>query len=202
MFGALKGILVTDRATVFGFWLMMFRQICWAHLVRKFISFSERDGPAGAIGRELLECSVLMFEYWYAFKDGQLTREELAAWMRPLQRQFEAVLERAVAANIRRLSGSCADILAHRHALWTFVTHEGVEPTNNDAERALRPFVLRRKKSFGAQSERGHRFAERIMTVTQTARKQGKNVLDFLVGCITAHDSGTQPPSLIATATG
>src|SRR5690606_18114013 len=55
MFGALKGILVTDRATAFGFWLMISRQICWSHLIRKFISFSERDGPAGAIGRELLE---------------------------------------------------------------------------------------------------------------------------------------------------
>jgi transposase len=200
LFGALKGILVSDRATVFGFWVMAFRQICWSHLTRRFISFSERDGPAGALGHELVGYTELMFEYWHGFKDGRLTREELEAWMKPLQRQFEQTLERAVAANIKRLSGSCADILAHKDALWTFVTHEGVEPTNNDAERALRPFVLWRKKSYGAQSERGHRFAERIMTVVHTARKQSKNVLDFLVRCVTAQRDGATPPSLLAAA--
>lgn len=198
LFGALRGILVSDRATVFGFWLMAFRQICWSHLARRFISFSERDGPAGALGRELVDYTELMFEYWHGFKNGQLTREELKAWMRPLQRQFEEVLERASTAGIPRMSGSCADILAHKEALWTFVTNEGVGPTNNEAERELRAFVLWRKRSFGAQSERGHRFAERIMTVAHTARKQGKNVLDFLVGCMTAHRDGTTPPRLIA----
>jgi transposase len=198
LFGALFGILVSDRATVFNFWAMALRQICHAHLLRKFISFSERDGPAGVIGAELVSCSMLMFEYWDAFKNGTLNREELEIWMRPLQSQFEATLERAVAANIKRLSGSCADILAHKDALWTFVTHEDVDPTNNDAERALRPFVLWRKKSYGAQSERGHRFAERIMTVVHTARKQGKSVVDFLVACVTAVRDSTTPPSLLA----
>ena len=100
------------------------------------MSFSERDGPAGTLGRELLDCAALVFEYWHGFKDGQLTRDELAIWMRPLQLRLEAVLERAAAADIARLSGSCADILAHREALWTFVSHEGVEPTNNHAYAA------------------------------------------------------------------
>ena len=200
MFGARVGILVSDRASVFGFWAMESRQICWAHLLRKLVSFSERDGPAGAIGRELLDCAGLVFEYWHGFKDGQLTRDELAVWMRPVQHQLEAVLERAVAANEARLSGSCADILAHRAALWTFVEHEGVEPTNNHAERELRAFVLWRKRSFGSTSERGLRFAERVMTVVHTARKQGKDVLDFLVQCCTAHARGTTPPPLLGLA--
>jgi transposase len=198
MFGALKGILVSDRATVFHFWGMKFRQICHAHLLRKFISFSERDGPAGAFGRELLGYTVLVFEYWHAFKNGKLTRDELVTWMRPVQRQYEATLRRAVAANIARLSGSCADILAHRQALWTFVVHDGVEPTNNDAERALRPFVLWRHRSSGCQSERGERFAERMMTVVQTLRRQRRDVLDFLVRSVTAHVTGTLPPALHA----
>jgi transposase len=192
--------LVSDRATVFGFWAMALRQICHAHLIRRFVSFSQRDGPAGTIGRELLDTSALVFEYWHGFKAGQLTRDELQMWMRPVKRQFEAALQRAVAADIPRLSGSCADILAHGDALWTFVTHEGVEPTNNHAELMLRPLVLWRKRSFGCQSERGLRFVERVMTVTFTARKQGHNVLDFLVGCVTAKRDGTTPPSLFAAA--
>jgi transposase len=200
LYDTFRGILVSDRATVFDFWEMAFRQVCWAHLLRKFVSFSERDGPAGRFGRELLECTALVFEYWHGFKDGQLTRDELATWMRPLQRRFELVLERAAAAGIARLSGSCADILAHRDALWTYVTHEGVDPTNNHAERELRAFVLWRRRSFGSQSERGERFAERVMTVAHTARKRGIGVLDFMVACCSASMRGTTPPMLLAAA--
>jgi transposase len=198
LFGQCVGFLVSDRATVFDFWAMAHRQVCHAHLLRKYVAFSERDGPAGTIGRELLELIALMFEYWHGFKDGHLTRQELQFWMRPIQRDIERALERGAAADIARLSGSCADILAHRDALWTFVEHEGVEPTNNHAELELRDFVLWRKRSFGSQSERGERFAERVMTAVRTARKQGKDVLDFLIRSVTAHDSGTPPPRLIA----
>ena len=101
---------------------MKFCQICWAHLLRKFLSSADRDGPAGFIGRELLQCTVLMFEYWHGFREGVLTCEELMGRMGPRQLQFEATLARADAVGIRRLSGSCADILGHRDALWTFVT--------------------------------------------------------------------------------
>jgi transposase len=196
LFGALKGILVSDRTKVLSFWAMKFRQICWAHLMRKFVSFAERDGPAGALGRELLDYTALVFDCWHAFKSGTLDREQLVASMRPVQLQFEAALERAVTANILRLSGSCTDILAHREALWTFVTHDGVDPTNNLAERALRGFVLWRKRSFGCQSERGEQFAERVMTVVQTLRQQGRDVLDFLVRSLTAHVAGAVAPAL------
>ncbi|MGH7337524.1 MAG: IS66 family transposase, partial [Myxococcota bacterium] len=191
MFGEVPtGILVSDRATVFGFWSIEHRQVCWAHIIRRFVAFSERSGEAAALGRELLDCAALVFEYWHGLLAGKLARDELAVWMSPVQRALEAVLARAVAAEISGVSGSCADILAHRDALWTFVTHDGVEPTNNHAERELRAFVLWRRRSFGTQSERGERFAERVMTVVHTARKHGKHVLEFLIGCCTAHYQG------------
>jgi len=197
MFGPRLGILVSDRATVFGFWSMELRQVCHAHLLRKFVAFSERDGPAGALGHELLQLTALMFEYWHGFTEGLLSREELRFWLVPVQRDIERALERGAVADIERLSGSCADILAHRDALWTFVEHEGVEPTNNHGELELRDFVLWRKRSFGSQSERGERFAERVMTAVRTARKQGSDVLAFLVGSITAHLQGVPPPRLL-----
>jgi len=197
-FGRRFGILVSDRASVFGFWAMALRQICWAHLVRKFISFSQRDGPAARFGHELLECSALVFEYWHGYKDGLLTREELATWIAPVRRHFERTLRAAAKADIARLSGSVTDMLAHQEALWTFVSNEGVEPTNNHAERELRAFVLWRKRSFGCQSDRGERFAERIMTVAHTARKQAKDILDFITRSLKAQLEGTTPPRLIA----
>jgi transposase len=198
LYGPLVGILVSDRAKELNFWAMDRRQICWSHLLRRFIAFSERDGVAGAIGRELLEATGVLFEYWYDFKAGKLDRATLAARIAPLRRQVEAALERAVAADIAGLSGSCADILEHRAALWTFVEEQGVTPTNNHAELELRDFVLWRKRSYGTQSERGNRFAERIMTVTHTARKLKTNVFEFLTACCRAFVSGTKPPLLLA----
>jgi transposase len=198
LYGPRLGILVSDRAKELNFWAMVRRQICWAHLLRRYVAFSERDGTAGAIGRELLDATGVLFEYWYEFKAGKLDRATLAARIAPLRQQVEATLERAVAADIAGLSGSCADILEHRAALWTFVEEEGVEPTNNHAERELRDFVLWRKRSYGTQSERGNRFAERIMTVTHTARKLKINVFEFLTACCRAFVNGTKPPLLFA----
>ncbi len=198
LYGTLEGILVSDRAAALNFWAMERRQVCWAHLLRRFVAFSERDGPAGSFGRELLDYVGLLFEYWHAFKDGKLTRDQLRAHMAPVRQHVEAVLERAVAAKIDRLSGSCADMLEHQKALWTFVEHDGVDPTNNHAERELRAFVLWRKRSFGSQSERGNLFAERLMSVAHTARKQQCDVLDFLTSCCEAQATGTPAPSLFS----
>ena len=198
LFGKPRGILVSDRATALTFWAMKRRQICWAHLLRKFIKFSERDGPAGKFGRELLDYTGIMFEYWHSYRDGRLSREHMRARMAPVREQFEALLARAVKSGIKQLAGSCEDIHEHRAALWTFVDESGVEPTNNHAERELRAFVLWRKRSYGSQSERGNRFAERLMTVAHTARKQKKNVLEFLTECCVAHIDGGKTPSLFA----
>jgi len=198
LFANADGILVSDRATALNFWVMKKRQICWAHLLRKFISFSERDGPAGRIGRELLEYTGIMFDYYWKYREVRLSSQDFRARMVPLQEQFEAVLRRAVAAEIKGVSGSCQDILGHREALWTFVENSQVEPTNNHAERELRRFVLWRRRSFGTRSERGNIFAERIMTVVHTARKQGKPLLPFLTEVCEAHRDGKPLPSLVS----
>jgi transposase len=90
--------------------------------------------------------------------------------------------------------------LAHREALWTFAERSDVEPTNNHGERELRGFVLWRKRCFGAQSTRGHLFAERVMTVAHTARKQNKNVFAFLLAACEAKLARAPAPSLFAAA--
>ena len=200
LYGALKGILVSDRAKALNFWAMERRQICWAHLLRKFVAFSERDGPAGAFGRELLEYTGLVFTYWHDFKAGKIGREELARCMAPVRVQMESLLARAVVSEIAQLSGSCADIVEHKAALWTFIDNDGVEPTNNHAEREIRAFVMWRKRCFGTQSDRGNVFAERLMTVAHTARKQKKNVLAFLTACCEAQRDELAAPSLFGAA--
>jgi len=198
LFGRTRGILVSDRATALKFWAMNRRQVCWAHLIRKFVSYSERDGPAGRLGKELLEYAHLIFDYWAMFRDKRLSRSSFIERMAPVRLRVEAVLQELAEAKIKRVSGSCADILDHREALWTFVDRADIEPTNNHAERELRGMVMWRRRSFGSQSERGTQFVARIMSVARTARKQGVKVLDFLVACCTPRPAGTAAPSLLA----
>ena len=91
----------------------------------------------------------------------------------------------------------CENVLALEPALWTFVTTAGVEPTNNHIERLLRRAVLWRKRSFGCWSEEGCRFVERILTVVQTRRLQGRNVLEYLEQALRAHREGNPSPHLL-----
>jgi transposase len=84
-------------------------------------------------------------------------------------------------------------------ALWTFVTHPGVEPTNNAAERALRPAVIWRKQCFGTQSDAGSRFVEWILSVVTTCRQQGRNVWEVLTAAVRAAWAGQPAPSLLPT---
>lgn len=196
LFKIFQGTLISDRARALSFWAMERRQVCWAHLLRKFVSFSQRDGPSKFIGVDLLDLTGLLFEYWKAYQEARLEHDELLHWMAPVRKQIEALLLKGVRLGVKGVSGSCADILVHKAALWSFLEQPGVCPTNNLAERQLRSFVLWRKKSFGAQSARGHRFAERIMTVSMSARQQSRRVLDFLVLSYEAWLEGRLGPSL------
>lgn len=197
LFAQVRGILTTDRGSQFGFWAMEKRQICWAHLIRKFASFAERRGAAGRLGEELLYWSRTMIQLWHEVRDGTLTRGQFQTEMVSLRLILEALLERGERGRLHGVRGSCAAILEHRAALWTFVDHERVEPTNNHAERELRDFVLWRKKSFGSQSDRGNRFAERIMTAAHSLRKQRRHVLAYLTDACCAAILRRPAPSLL-----
>ena len=92
---------------------------------------------------------------------------------------------------------TCKRLLKLEVALWPFLQHEGVEPTNNMAERTIRRYVLWRKQSFGTQSERGDRYIERIMTVVATCRLQHRNPLDYLTAAVVAYQRRACPPTLL-----
>jgi transposase len=98
---------------------------------------------------------------------------------------------------VKAMSGKCKRIIAESQHLWTFVDHEGVEPTNNTSERQVRHGVMWRRVSFGTQSEVGSRFVERILTVNATCRQQGRNTLDYLTEAFTARLNHQTAPSLL-----
>lgn len=192
------GILVSDRAGQFGFWHMKNRQVCWAHLLRKFVLYSQKPNEvAQRLGEQLVEQTTRLFEYWHRIRDGTLAPRTYRTYMRAVRGHIEHLLRLGVASGVKGVAGSCADILVHREALWTFLTHAGVDPTNNFAERELRPIVMWRKTSFGSQSERGTEFATRMATVDRTLRAQKRDVLAFLMQACQASLAGAKAPSLL-----
>lgn len=196
---SLRGFLVTDRGSQFGFWVMERRQICWAHLVRKFVAHSQRKDEGAAIGYSLLLIAQAMLSAWHQVRDGTLTRARYQLMANNARVAMEDLLARGVALRLDGFSGSCENILAHKEALFRFAFVRGLEPTNNHAERALRAFVMWRKTSYGSQSERGCTFAQRLMTVVETLRQQKRPVFAFLVEACRAAQQGTSMPSLLPT---
>jgi transposase len=191
------GWLVTDRWSAYNWYPTWRRQLCWAHLLRDIEAMIERGGPSQAIGEALRAQVRQMFHWWHRVRDGTLAHASFASYMRPIRREVERLLEAGQTCGVPKTEGTCREILKRRQALWTFVRHEEVEPTNNAAERAIRPGVLWRKGSFGTHSPEGSRFVEAMMTVVATLKQQHRNVLDYLSAACEATLCGKTAPSLL-----
>jgi transposase len=196
----IKGIVCSDRWAAYSKLPLKLRQICWAHLKRDFQKLIDRGGPADAIGRVGLEVVECLFADWWAFRRGALDRPGLQARLDPMARELQGVLEQGCSCADSKAATFCANVLALYPALWLFAAIEGVEPTNNHAERILRLGVLWRKNAFGCHSAAGCRFVERMLTVIQTLRLQKRPVLDYLYRAIVAHRAGLPAPQLLGQA--
>ena len=138
-----------------------------------------------------------LFTCWSRFRAGEFDRLDLQRRLVPLQARLGRLLRRGQKSPDWKAAGLCRELTKWWPALWTFARVEGVEPTNNVAERALRPAVLWRTGSFGSDSEAGSRFAERLLTVVLTCRQQGRPLLAFLVAGGEAALQRTAAPSLL-----
>jgi transposase len=194
-----QGIVHCDRARMY---LSLERlQWCWAHLKRDFQALVDQgDGQAKRLGYDLLRPTRELFKHWANYRDGTISRAALQRRMAPIRRAVERLLLRGIASGNRSLVGMCRELYEHRAWLWAFVRHEGVEPTNNASERALRHAVIWRKLSFGTQSASGSRFVETMLTVLETCRLQKRPVFDYLVEALQAHCAGRETPSLLPRA--
>lgn len=196
---AFSGILLTDRYSAYAFFKGL-RQFCLAHLKRDFGRIEDRGGEEGDIGHQLALWLRLVFAQWHRFKRGEIDREGLKRGLERHQSSIRSWLEYGVAEGSDKTARTCKNLLDGWEHLWTFISHEGVEPTNNQSEQRLRHFVCWRRSSGGPQSERGQRFIERILTVVQSCASQGRDVLDFLHQAVVAHLRGDEPPSLLPPA--
>ena len=194
-----RGALISDRYSSYSFWPVWLRQVCWAHLIRDFVAIAERGGESERIGDGLLDEARRLFAWWHRVRDGTLKRSTFQVYVRNLQKRVGALLEKGRGCAHPRTARTCAEIIKVWPALWLFVEREGIEPTNNDAERQVRHAVLWRKSSGGTHSEPGSRFVERVLTVVGTLRRQDRNVFTFLREACEAQLSGSQVPSLLPT---
>ena len=180
------GIVITDRYAAYHWVDGHRRQMCWAHLKRDFLAIKERGGVSAEIGEGLLEQVKELFQAWHELKAGNLSWEAFQQAMQPVCARVKELVEKGAACDQEKTRRTCGNLLKHEVSLWTFVREEGVEPTNNDAERPLRRAVLWRRKSFGTQSESGSQFVERILTVVTSLRQQGRDVLEYLTAACQA----------------
>jgi len=191
------GILVTDRYSAYNWYPVRWRQLCWAHLLRDFEAMRARGGRSEEIGEALLAQAHPMFTWWHRVREGTLRRSTFRTYMTPLRREVERLLEAGSRCGVPKTAGACRDILKRREALWTFVQVAGVEPTNNAAERSIRPGVLWRKGSAGTQSAAGSRFVESLLTVVSTLKQQQRNVFAYLTAACEAALRREAAPSLL-----
>ena len=194
---AIAGVICSDRWGTYNRLPPGQRQVCWAHLDRDFRKCVDRGGEAAAIGRAGQEASAKLFAAWWDFRQRAIDREALQAVLDPVAGALRAALERGCGCADTKAATFCENLLALYPALWLFAGIEGVEPTNNHAERVLRRGVLWRKNAFGSHSEEGCRFAERMLTVVQTLRLRHRSVLAYLEQAITAHRRGEPAPKLL-----
>jgi transposase len=192
-----RPIVISDRFPAYEWIKLGSRQVCWAHLRRDFQAMIDRDGDGAEVGRQLLWQSDKLFESWHKVRDGTIRRStflQTVAWLRPMVRLS---LGRGSGCGCAKTAATCGELLRLWDCLWTFTRVEGVEPTNNAAERALRHAVIWRRISGGTDSEAGSRFVERMLSVVATCHQRGVPVLQFLCGCHEARLSGRPIPSLI-----
>jgi transposase len=191
------GILITDRFSVYRAHERSKRQICWAHLLRNFRGLEEYRGEAKRLGVEGQKAVKEVFRWWYRYKAGEITRLGLRRGLAGLRARFRWLMGLHERNPVRQARAIARDLIDYEECLWTFARVEGIEPTNNLAERTLRKAVLWRKGSFGSASVEGGRFVERMLTVTESLRAQGRSILDFLVVSIRASLNEQAGPSLV-----
>jgi transposase len=176
-----EGIACSDRWSAYDYLAPERRQVCWSHLVRDFTAHSEGLAAQKEFGEAGLAIAADVFAAWDEFRERG-DRARLNERTSPAKDELRALLEHAARksaeTNYHRLFAN--NLLKRWPALSTFVHLDGVEPTNNHAERGLRGAVIYRKLSLGSQSEQGERTIERLLSASVTCRLQRRSLFAYL----------------------
>jgi transposase len=203
-----RGILCCDRWVVYLTYHSGRMQLCWAHLKRNILGIADyaRSPSARQFCRDALAIVARLFRLWYRFRGDlrdrrgnpqPLDRRQLIEKSLPLQKKLFALAEAHLDDADREVRNLATALFIHFERLFTFLEEDGVEPTNNIAERILRTAVQWRKISFGNRSRDGEIATARLLTVTQTCKRQQRHVLGYLTEAVRCHRCHTAAPSLL-----
>lgn len=197
LLGDSDAVVGSDRYVAYAQVPLEQRQLCWPHLIRNFKAMVERGGTAARVGLSLLRHAATLFTWWHRVRDGTLEWSSFQTYVARLRPQVRFDLWFGQQLADEKTAATCRNLLEVEPAMYTFVRRDDIEPTNNAAERALRHGVIWRKTSFGTQSEAGSRYVERMLTVRETLRLQGRGMLEYLTQACQAAIQQTAPPSLL-----
>ena len=175
-------------------------QFCFAHIIRDIKALKNELAYGGDRSFSVLMRQRIgtVFRLWHAQKRGKISRERLIEMTQPLIQEMRLFLEENLKSSSREVVKLSNQLLKKWNSLFTFIYHEGVEPTNNMAERSIRPGVQSRKISYCTRSNNGQLLRARLLTVSQTCRMQTRNSLEFYRAAIQAHRYNLPAPSLLA----
>jgi transposase len=193
-----QGLVCSDRWSAYGRLSPFCRQVCWAPLKRDSQKLLDRGGPAARLGHHLQRVAERVFAEWHLFRGGGIDRPALQRRLDSPAKELKRLLRAGRRGADPKAAALCANVLALLPAVWRFVVTDGVEPTNDHAERLLRRGVLWRKHAFGSQRPARCRFVERLLTAVQTCQLQRRSVLRYLYEALVAHRDGLRFPSLIS----
>ncbi len=192
-----QGVIGTDRYGAYNALKSAVRQFCWAHLRREFVALSESQKPeVAALGKRLLAEQEEIFALWHTFRAGDISRKELRACTAINLARLKRGLIQASAMDHKAARNLGKDLLRKWDKLWVFLKVEGVEPTNNAAERALRPLVILKRIFQRLPSADGKRFFERLLSLGTTARIRGVPYFDWLLRALHSARSNQPLPAL------
>ena len=146
--------------------------MCWSHIQRDFRRHADGLAEHKTFGEQGLKLTGRVFAAWRSYQHEHHDRDRLAREVAPIQTELRALLQAASPKSQRtRWHRRFANnLLKVWPALWTFATIDGVEPTNNPAERAL--------------------------SAAATCRLQRRSLFTYLSDLITAHTRGDPFPAL------
>jgi transposase len=178
------GILVSNGYGVYQRWVHG-RQTCLAHLIRRAQGLAERQEPDIAHFGQQVVAELQRLVHWAQAPPTAGAVQTCYARLIHLLGQYRARKDEAwtLARALKRELG----------ALWTFILEEGVDPTNNRADRALWFAVLWRKLMQGIYNGKGDRWVERILSLRETCHLRGKPAFPVLVDAVTRYFNGQRP---------
>jgi len=194
-----QGILCSDRFSAYLKYHAGKAQFCWAHLKRNLLGIVEftKSSAVERFCRDALAEHARLFRLWHKFGSGQIDRGRLLLRSIPIQKRIFALAERHLDSRHREVRNLATALFEHNERLFTFLEQEGVEPTNNSAERALRTGVQWRKICFGNRSTHGELATARLLTVAETCDLQRLNILAYLSAAIASHRKRQPTASLL-----